>query len=440
MGFHHIVRVALIACFSSSFLIAQNWISVGVKGGLPLTSPFADRTFGSVVATIPNPFDLPSTVVSAATTVSSGSRSFIIGPSLEVRLPIGFAIEADALYRQMNVRMQQSIFYSYSSFLFTSIGPTIASHVDTWEFPILAKYRFSLPFVKPYVEAGPAFRATSASFAEHMSGRGVTAGIGVEAHLGHLRIAPEVRYTHWGRDGAYDLLYHAVSYSNQVEFLAGLSTASSAMGANSQSGSGLKKYLSFGIKGGLPFTTAFIADEFSRVTYGGGTCGDFSCPATNPTVQTTTASRNYLVGPTIEVQLPRNVSIEGDALYGPLSLALPAVVPGLSGFLLGLPSTSPSIGTFHSWQFPVVAKYKFRTHLASPYLEAGPTFRTRSSSLDHYLSSGGVTAGVGVDAIAWRIHVAPEVRFVHWANDTPEAGPFYTSKRNQAQFLLGLSY
>jgi hypothetical protein len=393
MGFRHVVRVALIACFASSYIIAQNWISIGVKGGLPLTSPFAGRTFNSVVATIQNPFVLPPTIVSEATTISSGSRSFIIGPSLEVQLPLGLAIEADALYRQMNIDMQQSILYG--PLFAASVGPAIASHTDMWEFPILAKYRFSLPFVKPYVEAGPAFRVASASLAEHMSGRGVSAGIGIEAHLGHLRIAPEVRYTHWGRDGIYNLPYHAASYSNQVEFLAGLSTAPSAMGAAPRSGSGLQRYLLFGLKGGLPFTTAFIEDEISRVTYPGGACQYFSCPATGYTVQTTTASRNYLVGPTIEVRLPRNVSIEGNALYGPVSLASSAVVLVLSSYL-GQPSISPSIRTFHSWQLPVVAKYKFRMHFASPYLEAGPTFRTLSSSLEHYLSNDGVTTGAAL--------------------------------------------
>jgi hypothetical protein len=137
----------------------------------------------------------------------------------------------------------------------------------------------------------------------------------------------------------------------------------------------------------------------------------------------------------IEVYLPFSLSIEGNALYGPLSLAEQAALPGLAGLLL-----LPSIRTFDSWQFPVVGKYKFRMPRVSPYVEAGPTFRIASSPLSHYLSSAGVTAGLGIEATTWRAHIAPEVRFVHWGNDAPDATPLYASRRNQAQFLLGLSY
>jgi hypothetical protein len=45
------------------------------------------------------------------------------------------------------------------------------------------------------------FRASSV---QQLSSKGVAAGIGVEAGFGHFRIAPEVRYTHWGKDGKYN--------------------------------------------------------------------------------------------------------------------------------------------------------------------------------------------------------------------------------------------
>jgi hypothetical protein len=75
-----------------------------------------------------------------------------------------------------------------------------------------------------------------------------------------------------------------------------------------------------------------------------------------------------------------------------------------------------------------------------PYFEAGPTFRTASSTINHYLAKTGVTAGVGVEATAWKIHLSPEVRFVRWGADASEAGMFYASRRNQAQFMVGVSY
>lgn len=225
-----------------------------------------------------------------------------------------------------------------------------------------------------------------------------------------------------------------MSYPNQIEFLAGFATGLVAP-TGSASGEG-RRLISIGVKGGLPFTTAFRVDEFEKLTYPPVRCGDFtstsnssSCSVSG-TAQQFKASRNYLVGAMAELRLPFNLSLEGDALYHPLSLGvLDARVP-----------EPPSIKTFKSWEFPVVGKYRLRAPFATPYFEAGPTFRTASSPYGHYLSKAGVTAGLGVEAVAWRIHIAPEVRFVHWGHDSPDAGPIYASRRNQAQFLLGFSY
>jgi hypothetical protein len=225
-------------------------------------------------------------------------------------------------------------------------------------------------------------------------------------------------------------------YPNQIEFLAGLATAPAAFGTTSPTSSGWRRRLSFGLKAGLPFTTAFLADEFGKVNTPSSRCGDFGppdeCTTANATVQTYRASRNYLIGPLVELHLPLSFSVEADALYHPLSLATQP-----DARLLEL----PSIKTFNSWEFPILGKYRFRAPFASPYLEAGPTFRTASPPLKHYLSGAGVVAGVGVEATVWRVRIAPEVRFVHWGHDAPDAGPLlYSSRRNQAQFLVGLSY
>jgi Outer membrane protein beta-barrel domain len=411
---------------------AQDWISIGVKGGVPLTDPFADRSVQQVIAIIPSLFGPPRTP-SQTTRFLTGSRGFVLGPTLELRLPLGLAVEADALYRPMEVQSQQTTFL---------LGPqprvTLVNRVNAWEFPILAKYRLPVPVVKPYIAAGPSFRATGASLAHHMSGRGVSAGIGVEARVGPLLLAPEVRYTHWGADGGYSSPYYVTSRPNQVEFLVGLATNPAASGAASLPATGWKKFLTVGVKGGLPFTTAFLSDTYARVITTPYRCGDFSptnavCAPPDATVETRRASRNYLVGPSVELHLPLRLSVEGDALYSPLSVA----DPNGQYFLPVINTTASIIKTYSSWSFPILAKYRFHAPFAQPYLEAGPTFRTAESAISRYLSKAGVTAGVGVEARAWKFHVSPEVRFVHWGADTPG---YYPSRRNQAQFLLGLSY
>ncbi len=73
----------------------------------------------------------------------SAGKNYVIGPMVELNLPLGFAIEADALYRPLNLTVP------------TSLG-RISQDIHSAEFPILVKYHFlHTPIVKPYAEAGP---------------------------------------------------------------------------------------------------------------------------------------------------------------------------------------------------------------------------------------------------------------------------------------------
>jgi hypothetical protein len=292
-----VFRVILAICFCALPIAAQNWISVGVKGGNPLTNPFADRTD---YVSIRIPF-APLSSSSESIRTFSGSRSFVLGPTIEIALPFGLSAEMDGLYRPLNLKTQQST--QLPNVVFSNLvlnGPVLSNRIDSWEFPLVAKYRLPLPRMKPYLEAGPSFRATSGSPAQHMSGKGFTVGVGIESMVGRFRISPEVRYTRWGADGTYNTIYHAVSRQSQIELLAGL-TPQSGIQRTPQTLSGWRKYLSVGVKGGLPFTTAFLNDGFGRVTFPTVRCGDFSTSnctvGGDATVQTYKASRNYLVVP-----------------------------------------------------------------------------------------------------------------------------------------------
>jgi hypothetical protein len=222
-----------------------------VKGGVPLTDAFADRTYNFVITGLPNLFGTP-VIASQTTRFFSGSRSLVLGPTLEVQLPLGLAVEADALYRPVNINTQASTSVSTSilglTVSTTTTTPVLPAKTDIWEFPLLAKYRLPAPFIKPYLEAGPVFRAARV---KQLSNIGASAGIGVEARLGHFRIAPEIRYTHWGKDGKYEAPYYPVSYQNQLEFLAGISTAAGLRGATPRSMNPSRAHL-FGSEGRFP--------------------------------------------------------------------------------------------------------------------------------------------------------------------------------------------
>jgi opacity protein-like surface antigen len=156
---------------------------------------------------------------------SSLSFSHItIGPTAELRLPFGVAIEADLLYKRIDTSL-------------SGVNLNAGATANQWELPILLKYRFGFPIVKPYLLAGPSFRwltnvntslsclgstCPGATVSTDTSGAGLAFGAGLELHLLLIRIAPEIRYTRWGSQAINvgDILR---SSQNQAEFLVGIS-------------------------------------------------------------------------------------------------------------------------------------------------------------------------------------------------------------------------
>lgn len=161
----------------------------------------------------------PFTDVVNATTANNitflpQSTNFIIGPALQINLPLSLRFEVDALYRP----------YSFSV-------SNLAGNVSAaqWQFPFLAQYRFNFPVVKPFVEAGLSFDHLSniSSAARNITagpGRlvqqshaGVVLGAGVDFKLPLIRLSGELRYTH---QGSAD--FQAISKVNQAGFLLGV--------------------------------------------------------------------------------------------------------------------------------------------------------------------------------------------------------------------------
>src|SRR5713226_9685775 len=135
---------SLMLLISMAFLpslgFSQRLLSFGVKGGVPLT----DASSGS------------------------GSKNYVIGPMVELKLPLGFAMEGDILYRPLNLTAGSYTFGSSIARSFEDVGSA--------EFPILAKYHFlHTTIVKPYAEAGPMFRHVGSN-ASYLSSGGFALG------------------------------------------------------------------------------------------------------------------------------------------------------------------------------------------------------------------------------------------------------------------------
>jgi hypothetical protein len=202
------MRPVLLLFMSSVAVFAQPF-SFGVKAGVPLS-------------------DFISAASNSEFNYTAPMQRYIVGGTAEVRLPIGFSIEFDALYRHLQLNG-------------TAIGilPALASQASAgnWEFPLLLKYRFHFPVVRPYIDGGVAWDtltglSTAAAQADgiltgdgvgphHNTTAGVVLGGGVDIHALFMHISPELRYTHWTAVQVSDTLGLVHSNQNQAEFLVG---------------------------------------------------------------------------------------------------------------------------------------------------------------------------------------------------------------------------
>lgn len=176
-----------LALLTAPYRCYPQSLSLGAVAGLSLTSGF------------PN-----------STTTTSDSHNFILGPAVEVGLPFRLSVEGDALYRPLN----------FSTVALSSSRSTVM----TWEFPVLAKYRFRLGpqnLLNPFIEAGPSFRAAFNSNGTSPSNHGVTVGVGLRLDLKVLRFDPALRYTHWAADSFTAIAPQ--TKQDQLEFVVGFS-------------------------------------------------------------------------------------------------------------------------------------------------------------------------------------------------------------------------
>jgi len=187
----------ILLVVSASLAASAQTVSVGVVGG------------GSLVT--PNMY-------------SDDSHRYIVGPSVEVRLPRGFAVEADALYQRAGTSFTYASipsgtnlapFYPYPT---SGVSRAVA---NVWQFPLTGKYYFNRTSkFQPFVGLGPELRSagwhtdssvvivsgpsttlmTSSSSSESRSNSaGAVAVAGMRFQLGRLKFSPQFRFTRWSR-------------------------------------------------------------------------------------------------------------------------------------------------------------------------------------------------------------------------------------------------
>ncbi len=144
----------------------------------------------------------------------------------------------DALYRREG----------YSSFFSNFAGSNYSQErANSWEFPLLLKYKLPLTLIKPFIEGGYAPRVINGTvnnngftvnlqtgqqtygqshYSTNDSSQGLVIGGGVQLNVGRLRISPQVRYTHWNNQAILVTYPDGPTFGslqNQVDILVGLS-------------------------------------------------------------------------------------------------------------------------------------------------------------------------------------------------------------------------
>lgn len=122
--------VSMIIAVSVTTLCGQN-LSIGVLGGGSPTADFQNQSAGG---------DFPFINYSTP-------KRYAIGATLEYRFTPQIAVEADGVFHPLG--------YTFAGIepggSLNSVSPAT---VVTWEFPALAKYRFAVSGVRPFLEAG----------------------------------------------------------------------------------------------------------------------------------------------------------------------------------------------------------------------------------------------------------------------------------------------
>ena len=199
-----------------------------------------------------------------------------------------------------------------------------------------------------------------------------------------LTFSPILRYTRWVKDDPGNG-YQPQTNPNQLEL-------AMAMSAGPESNTHpMGDRISIGVLVGVGLTDNVRTTQFGFVSG----IQSFS--------SVTSPKRGVLTGALMEASLPAAVSLEIDAVYAPL---LTTTVTNVSGV-----TSRPYSASIGNWNLPLLAKRRFRMRLANPFIEAGPAFRIGTGQLSH----SGITAGLGLEAHAGRIRIAPSVRCSHWA-------------------------
>jgi len=195
----------------------------------------------------------------------------------------------------------------------------------------------------------------------------------------------------------------------------------------------------FGVKGGIPLTRYF---ETGQVAVRGGF------------LESSAATRRYTLGPSAEWRLQPRFGLEFDVLYKRIGY-----VRTENTSVSGITTHSAVEVNGHSWDFPILAKYRWDRRVA-PYVAGGfvlrymglgrargvQTLQTAQTTITTPIDTEenvplfvpGAKAALGMEFGPARIRLLPEFRYSRWRS-TSISLPLRLNS-NQLEFLLGFLF
>ncbi len=384
---------AAVASLALVFVADGQQVAIGVVGGTNLTANFPITDYSGAADEFGNP--------AYHFQFKTGSRSFILGASIEGRISERFSIEANVLHRPMK---RTILFTTFSPDGSSTSSVESATAVRAWEFPLLFKYTLPASRLtgrwRPFVAVGPSFRTQEDANATEPSRLGFSAGVGVAVPFGRFRFSPTLRYTRWAREDIYP---RYATKPDQLEFL-----ASFAYETHADSRRVAGRRLEIGALLGVGLTGGFDDRD--------GTIHE---------------QKRVLAGLSAQIPTKGNWSLEVDAIYKPFR----------ANERLG-PNYDYSFSVL-TWQFPVLAKYHWNADQAeppggwTPFVAAGPSFRLAGNLNGYNPSHFGATLGAGLEKQTQGYRFSPAVRYTRWITDS---GTYSRMNPNVVEILFGVSF
>ena len=194
---------------------------------------------------------------------------------------------------------------------------------------------------------------------------------------------------------------------------------------------------SIGVKGGMPLT-------------------DFVNVVRAQNINDSTTTNRYILGVTGEARLPFGLGVEGDVLYRHFRYNSSSGGSNLTSNITNIDTTAGA------WEFPILAKYRFKGKIIRPFVDGGvawdklsgltQTVKNVVATVSHSTTTSsppelandttrGYVLGAGLDLKLLLIHITPEVRLTRWgAKHFIDTTGIVNSKQNQAEFLVGLTF